>query len=137
MDVQLLTQFILDVCQLITVFHEYLAGIIFSEFVILEISLVFNLAIPKKKKKVLFCCSLAYTPAYTHPAIAKYSEVNGTGVMTSFTVWRFLIFRASCLEALLKNCVFRYSYCSCIVISSHLLVFHVQCSEHSPPPPPM
>ena len=67
-----------------TVFHEYLAGIIFSEFVILEISRVFNLAIPKKKKKkkVLFCCSLAYTPAYTHPAIAKYSEVNGTGVMT-------------------------------------------------------
>ena len=34
-----------------TVFHEYLAGIIFSEFVILEISPVFNLAIPKKKKK--------------------------------------------------------------------------------------
>ena len=34
-----------------TVFHEYLAGIIFSEFVILEISRVFNLAIPKKKKK--------------------------------------------------------------------------------------
>ena len=30
-----------------TVFHEYLAGIIFSEFVILEISRVFNLAIPK------------------------------------------------------------------------------------------
>ena len=31
---------------LITVFHEYLAGIIFSEFVILEI---FNLAIPKNR----------------------------------------------------------------------------------------
>ena len=31
----------------ITVFHEYLAGIIFSEFVILEILRVFNLAIPK------------------------------------------------------------------------------------------
>ena len=31
-----------------TVFHEYLAGIIFSEFAILEISRVFNLAIPKK-----------------------------------------------------------------------------------------
>ena len=30
----------------ITVFHEYLAGIIFSEFVILEISRVFNLAMP-------------------------------------------------------------------------------------------
>ena len=30
-----------------TVFHEYLAGIIFSEFVILEISRVFNLVIPK------------------------------------------------------------------------------------------
>ena len=33
----------------ITVFHEYLAGIIFSEFVILEISRVFNLAIPKNR----------------------------------------------------------------------------------------
>ena len=32
-----------------TVFHEYLAGIIFSEFVILEISRVFNLAIPKNR----------------------------------------------------------------------------------------
>ena len=61
---------ILKESYLITVFHEYLAGIIFSEFVILEISQVFNLAIPKK---VLFCCSLAYTPAHTHPAIAKYS----------------------------------------------------------------
>ena len=34
---------------LFTVFHEYLAGIIFSEFVILEISRVFNLAIPKNR----------------------------------------------------------------------------------------
>ena len=33
----------------ITVFHEYLAGIIFSEFVILEISRVFNLVIPKNR----------------------------------------------------------------------------------------
>ena len=32
-----------------TVFHEYLAGIIFSEFVILEISRVLNLAIPKNR----------------------------------------------------------------------------------------
>ena len=32
-----------------TVFHEYLAGTIFSEFVILEISQVFNLAIPKNR----------------------------------------------------------------------------------------
>ena len=37
-----------------TVFHEYLAGIIFSEFVILEISRVFNLAIPKKSFILLF-----------------------------------------------------------------------------------
>ena len=35
--------------QAYTVFHEYLAGIIFSEFVILEISRVFNLAIPKNR----------------------------------------------------------------------------------------
>ena len=33
----------------VTVFHEYLAGIIFSEFVILVISRVFNLAIPKNR----------------------------------------------------------------------------------------
>ena len=36
-------------CVRVTVFHEYLAGIIFSEFVILEISRVFNLAIPKNR----------------------------------------------------------------------------------------
>ena len=75
----------------ITVFHEYLAGIIFSEFVILEISRVFNLAIPKKKKKKkkkgLFCCSLAYTPAYTHPAIAKYSAMYIVFKIQYYTVY--------------------------------------------------
>ena len=77
---------------LYTVFHEYLAGIIFSEFVILEISRVFNLAIPKKKKKKkkkkrLFCCSLAYTPAYTHPAIAKYSAMYIVFKIQYYTVY--------------------------------------------------
>ena len=43
----------------ITVFHEYLAGIIFSEFVILEISRVFNLAIPKNRAGYTLICNAA------------------------------------------------------------------------------
>ena len=44
-----LTYIFMPLIFLNTVFHEYLAGIIFSEFVILEISRVFNLAIPKNR----------------------------------------------------------------------------------------
>ena len=46
---ELYTSHIFVTSILVTVFHEYLAGIIFSEFVILEISRVFNLAIPKNR----------------------------------------------------------------------------------------
>ena len=49
---------------------KYLAGIIFSEFVILEISRVFSVI-------------LLFIGVYTGVHPSRNSEVNGTGVMTS------------------------------------------------------